>query len=217
MADIFIVDDHPVVREGIIQLMNHKFNGRHTVIGQSDNADSALRDIRELCPDLAVVDIFLKDSDGIELIKRIRSEGLPVNILVLSMHDESLYAERAISAGAQGYVMKQEKSEEIIRATEKVLAGNIYLSDSMMTSMITNKKAHNDTDGSSLSLLTDRELEVFTFYGSGWTTHKIAEDLHLSVKTVETYCSRIKEKLKLVNMNEVIQHASNWVNSSGFG
>lgn len=217
MADIFIVDDHPVVREGIMQLMNHTFNGRHTVIGQSDNADSALRDIRELRPDLAVVDIFLKDSDGIELIKRIRSESLPLNILVLSMHDESLYAERAIKAGAQGYVMKQEKSEEIIRAIEKVLDGKIYLSDSMMTLMISNKTAHGEADGSSISILTDRELEVFTFYGTGWTTHKIAEDLHLSVKTVETYCSRIKEKLRLVNMNEVIQHAAHWVDSSRFG
>ena len=217
MADILIVDDHPVVCEGIIQLINHKFNGRHTVIGQSDNADSALREIGELRPDLAVVDIFLKDSDGIELIKRIRSGGLSVNILVLSMHDESLYAERAIKAGAQGYVMKQEKSEEIIRAIEKVLDGKIYLSDSMMTLMISNKTAHGEADGSSISILTDRELEVFTFYGTGWTTHKIAEDLHLSVKTVETYCSRIKEKLRLVNMNEVIQHAAHWVDSSRFG
>jgi DNA-binding NarL/FixJ family response regulator len=217
MADILIVDDHPVVREGIIQLINHKFNGRHTVIGQSDNADSALNDIKERHPDLAVVDIFLKDSDGIELIKRIRSGGLSVNILVLSMHDESLYAERAIKAGAQGYVMKQEESEEIIRAIEKVLDGKIYLSDSMMTLMISNKTTHGEGDGSSLSLLTDRELEVFTFYGTGWTTHKIAEDLHLSVKTVETYCSRIKEKLRLVNMNEVIQHAAHWVDSSRFG
>lgn len=217
MAEILIVDDHPIVREGIVQLIDQKFSGRHKAIGQVDNADSALDEVTRLGPDLVIVDIFLKGSDGIELIKRIRSQDSDINILVLSMHDESLYAERAIIAGAQGYVMKQEEPDKIIKAIEKALDGQIYLSDKMATLLIRNKATHNDKGGSLISLLTDRELEVFKLFGAGWTTRKIAKHLHLSVKTIETYCSRIKEKLELENVNELIRHAVQWVNSEEFG
>jgi len=217
MAGILIVDDHPIIRKGIVQLITQKFSGRHKVIGQADNADCALDEVTRLEPDLVIVDIFLKGSDGIELVKRIRSQDSDINILVLSMHDESLYAERAVNAGAHGYVMKQAETNEIIKAIEKVLDGQIYLSDRIATLLIRNKANHNNKGGSSVSLLTDRELEVFKLVGKGWTTRKIARHLHLSVKTIETYCSRVKEKLELENVNELIQHAVQWVNSQEFG
>ncbi len=218
MANIFIVDDHPIVREGLAQLIEQKFGGLHRVVGQADNADDALKNVIRLKPDMVIVDIFLnKGSDGIELVKRMKSQNSDIYILVLSMHDESLYAERAISAGAQGYVMKQREPEEIIKAVKKTLEGQVYLSDEIATLLLRNKAIHKDKSCSLISLLTDRELEVFRLFGTGWTTRKIAKHLHLSIKTIETYCARIKEKLELDNANELIQHAVHWVNSKDFG
>ena len=217
MSDILIVDDHPIVREGMAQLVEQKFGGRHKVTGQADNADEALDKLTLLRPDMVIVDIFLKGSDGIELVKRIRSKDPDINILVLSMHDESLYAGRAIAAGAQGYVMKQEEPEEIIKAIDQILQGKVYLSGRMATSLLRNRATNTDKGLSLISLMTDRELEVFRLFGTGWTTRKIAKHLHLSVKTIETYCARIKEKLELENVNELIQRAVQWVNSKDFG
>ena len=217
MSNILIVDDHPIVREGMAQLVEQKFGGQHKVTGQADNADEALDKLTLLKPDMVIVDIFLKGSDGIELVKRIRSKDHDINILVLSMHDESLYAGRAIAAGAQGYVMKQEEPEEIIKAIDQVLQGQVYLSSKMATSLLRNRANNTDKGLSLISLLTDRELEVFRLFGSGWTTRKIAKHLHLSIKTIETYSSRIKEKLELENVNELIQRAVQWVNSKDFG
>ena len=217
MAEILIVDDHPVVREGMAHLIAERFGNEHKVVGQAENADEALKEIDRLQPDMVIVDIFLKGSDGIELVKRIKSKYPGINILVMSMHDESLYASRAISAGAEGYVMKQEKPEEVLNAIEKVLHGKVYLSDNAATSLLRHKTTHADQGFSLVSQLTDRELEVFRLFGIGWTTSKISKHLHLSTKTIETYRARIKEKLGLKTANELIQHAVEWVNSENFG
>jgi DNA-binding NarL/FixJ family response regulator len=189
-AKLLIVDDHPIVREGLAQLIDQKCRDEFTVVSQADNADDALNTMTQLRPDVVVVDVFLKGSDGIELVKRIKAMDSDVNILVLSMHDELLYAERAINAGANGYVMKNESSDDIIKAIRKVMSGQVYLSDNMMTTMVRGKTNSGVEKGNSLvSSLTDRELEVFRLFGMGWTTRRIARELHLSIKTIETYCS----------------------------
>ena len=217
MAEIVIVDDHPIVREGMAHLIEEKFGSEHKVTGQAENAEQALDAIDRLRPDMVIVDIFLKGSDGIELVKRIKSKYPDINVLVMSMHDESLYASRAIAAGAEGYVMKQEKPEEVLNAIEKVLHGKVYLSDKIATSLLRRRTTHTEEGFSLVSRLTDRELEVFRLFGIGWTTRKISDHLHLSVKTIETYRARIKEKLGLNTANELIQHAVEWVNSKDFG
>ena len=216
MAEIVIVDDHPIVREGMTHLIKEKYGSRHKVIGQADNADEALDELDRLQPDMVIVDIFLKGSDGIELVKRIKLKYPDINILVMSMHDESLYASRALAAGADGYVMKQEKSEKVLKAIEKVLHGEVYLSDKIASSLLRQRSTHKDQSYSLVAHLTDRELEVFRLFGVGWTTRKIAEHLHLSVRTIETYRARIKEKLGLNNANELVRHAVEWVNSNDF-
>ena len=181
---------------------------------QAEDAESALDLITRLRPDMVVVDVFLKGSDGIELVKRIKAMDSDANILVLSMHDETLYADRALSAGANGYIMKNENSEEIIRAIRKVLNRQVYLSDNMMTTLVRGKGTGAlDKPDPLVSSLTVRELEVFRLFGLGWTTRRIAKELHLSIKTIETYCARIKDKLTLENSNELIRHAVQWINS----
>jgi DNA-binding NarL/FixJ family response regulator len=213
MACIVIVDDHPIVCEGLSQLIQYKSNGKLNVVGLADNARNALSIIAEAKPDLVIVDLFLKGSNGIDLIKQIKASYPDMNILMLSMHDETLYAERAIIAGADGYIMKQESSDDIIKAIEKVLDGQIYVSD-RLSEMLLRKKGRGSAGGAlPVSLLADRELEVFQMFGMGWTTRRIAEELNLSIKTVETYCARIKEKLNLNNANELIQQAVQWVTS----
>lgn len=213
MADIVIVDDHPIVCEGLSQLIQYKSNGKLNVIGLADNAKNALSIIAEAKPDLVIVDLFLKGSNGIDLIKQIKASYPDMNILMLSMHDENLYAERAISAGADGYIMKQESSDDIIKAIEKVLDGQIYISDRLSEMLLRKKGRGSAGVALPVSLLADRELEVFQMFGMGWTTRRIAEELNLSVKTVETYCARIKEKLNLNNANELIHQAVQWVTS----
>ena len=155
-------------------------------------------------------DLFLKGSNGIDLIKRIKADYPDMKVLMLSMHDELVYAQRAIKAGANGYVMKQESCDEIIRAIEKILAGQSYISD-RLKKMLSRKTGRNRSDVLPVSLLADRELEVFQMFGMGWTTRHIAEELSLSVKTIETYRERIKRKLNLNNSNELIQQAVQWV------
>jgi DNA-binding NarL/FixJ family response regulator len=218
MAKVMIVDDHPIVREGLVQLIDQKCRDDLVVVGQADNADDALDALTSLRPDVVIVDVFLKGSDGIELVKRIKAMDSDISVLVLSMHDESLYAERAIGAGANGYVMKNESSDEIIKAIRRVLSGQVYLSNNMMTTLVRGKGSGSSDKGQTLvSKLTDRELEVFRLFGIGWTTRKIAKELHLSIKTIETYCARIKDKLELSNSNELIRHAVQWINSKGVG
>lgn len=209
---VLIVDDHPIVRQGLAQLIDQEHDLH--VCGQAEDAHAAMKAIRELSPDLAVVDISLKDTSGIELIKNIKVQhpGLPV--LMLSMHDEEIYAERALRAGARGYVMKQEATERVVIAIRRVLAGEMYVSEGMAAKMVSKLVASStQTGGSPVDRLSDRELEVFRLIGTGYGTREMAEKLHLSVKTIETYRAHIKEKLDLIDANELLRTAINWVNA----
>jgi DNA-binding NarL/FixJ family response regulator len=214
-SKVFVVDDHPIVRQGLALLINREPD--MVVCGEAEEAHSAQRAIDSVQPDILVVDISLNGPDGIELVKtvRVRSASLPV--LVLSMHDESIYAERALRAGANGYIMKQEATEKVLVAIRRILKGEIYLSDHISSKMLQQYVRGSVTGRQSpVAGLSDRELEVFRLVGEGHGTRQIAEALHLSVKTVETYQAHIKEKLSLKNARELVQHAIEW-NLAGKG
>jgi DNA-binding NarL/FixJ family response regulator len=210
---ILIVDDHPIVRDGLITLINHESD--LNVCGEAEEPQQALQAISELKPDVVIVDITLKGSDGIELTKSIkaRSPGLPV--IVLSIHDESIYAERALRAGAQGYLMKEVVSERIITAIRTVLIGEIYVSNAISKRMLRKLTGGKvDTISAPMDSLSDREFEAFRLIGQGYKVSKIAKRMHISVKTVETYRARIKEKLSLADADELLQYAIKWVSGS---
>jgi DNA-binding NarL/FixJ family response regulator len=213
---IVIVDDHPIIRQGLAELIDQEDD--LVVCGQVEDAHQAMKAINKQKPALVVVDVSLKDSNGIELIKDIKVQHPDATVLVLSMHDESVYAERALRAGANGYIMKQEASEKIIQAIRKVLNGQVYLSDKMAANVM-NKMVGAKTDAgvSAIDRLSDRELEVFTLLGQGRGTRQIAQKLHLSIKTIETYRAHIKEKLNLADAAELLQHAIQWVNDRDKG
>ncbi|MBT8042108.1 MAG: response regulator transcription factor [Kiritimatiellales bacterium] len=207
---VYLVDDHPIVRQGLIKLIEQE--QELEVCGEAGSVPEALGGIREKSPDVILVDISLEDSNGLELIKTIDDLGLQIPTLVLSMHDESLYAEHALRAGASGYVMKQAASNTLIQAIEKVLDGEIYVSKTMSSQML--KMAFRNSgeeQRSGAETLSLRELEVFDLIGRGNSTREIAEQLHLSVKTIETYRAHIKEKLHLRNGTELMQRAIHWV------
>ena len=215
-AKILIVDDHPLVREGLADLVNKEKD--LVVCGQAEDAYQAMEAIRELKPDMAIVDISLKETSGLELIKDIKIQHPSLPILTLSMHEESVYAERALRAGAKGYIMKREATKKVVTAIRKVLRGQLYLSEKMTTRLVRKFVDGKPEAGTSpIDRLTDRELEVFSLLGRGNGTRQISEQLHLSVKTIETYRSRIKEKLNLTSASELLQHAFQWVNSEGKG
>jgi len=211
-ARVFIVDDHPVVRQGLALLINREAD--LAVCGDAADAPSALQRLDALQPDIVILDLSLNGPDGLDLLKTIRGRNGALPVLVLSMLDESLYAERALRAGASGYIMKQEATEKVLVAIRRILGGGIYLSDRMA-----NKVLHHFVGGSPagenspLSELTDREMEVFRLIGKGNSTRQIAEQLHISVKTVESYQAHIKEKLSLKNARELMQSAMRY----GFG
>jgi DNA-binding NarL/FixJ family response regulator len=210
---VFIVDDHPVVRGGLITLINHQQDLK--VCGEAEDAQQALAAISELKPDVVIVDITLKDSDGIELTKSIRARYAGLPVIVLSIHDESTYAERALRAGAQGYLMKEVVSDKIIAAIRAVLTGEIYVSNAMAKKLLRKFAGGKvDTTSAPTDSLSDRELEVFRLIGRGYKPSKIAQRIHLSVKTVETYRARIKEKLSLSDASELLRYAIEWVSSS---
>ena len=208
---IFLVEDHPVTREGFAQLIDYQADLH--VCGQAGTAAKALVGIDVLHPDLVIVDLSLAESSGLELIKdlKLRHPSLPA--LVLSTHDESLYAERALRAGARGYVMKQAPTAEVMNAIRVVLAGELYLSEAMRTKMV-HKQLHGQRPSRTRGIesLTDRELEVFDLIGRGHPTASVAARLHLSVSTVETHRAHIKEKLRLAHATELVRHAVEWVN-----
>lgn len=207
---IFIVDDHPIFRQGLAQLINQESD--LCVCGEADDYQGALRAVPELNPDMVIVDITLKDMSGIDLIKEVRKLNRGIIMLVISMHDESLYAERALRAGARGYVMKQEASESIVQAIRQVRIGGIYVSPRMTEQMLSRfVEGPLDAVESPLKALTDREMEVFHLIGEGLGISEIGLRLHLSVKTIGTYRERIKEKLNLRNSTELLRHAFNWV------
>ncbi|QTA88435.1 response regulator transcription factor [Desulfonema magnum] len=207
---IIIVEDHPIFRLGLAELINQEED--LFVCGEAEDVTKAWNEIKRLSPDMVIADISLKGRSGIELIKDISKHFSTLPILVLSMHDESLYAERALLAGAKGYIMKQEASESIVKAIRCVLNGKIYASERIMANIL-NKFVSQPgmQDKPSIDRLTDRELEVFHFIGQGLTTREIAEKLNLSKKTIGTYRERIKEKLCLKNAAELIRFAVHWV------
>jgi len=206
---IMIVDDHPMMRRGLADTLETEPG--FEVMYQFDKAEEVLKNLDKAEIDLMLVDVSLPGMNGIELVKNVIFQKPDQKILVVSRHDESLYAERAIRAGAKGYIMKFESAEEILKAVKKVLNGGIYLSpelsEKMLLGMATGKKEMNE---SVLDVLSDRELEVFELTGKGKSTREIAERLHLSVKTVESYRARIKLKLNLENANELMLHAVKW-------
>jgi DNA-binding NarL/FixJ family response regulator len=209
-AHVLLVDDHAVVRFGIAQLINRQTD--MAVCGEEEDASRALTAITTLKPDLVIADISLKDSSGLELMRNIKAQypGLPV--LVVSVHDESVYAEIAFRAGALGYLMKQEALEKILTAIRRVLTGAIYVSDALGAKMLQQQvRGQSHITESPVKSLSDRELEVFQMIGQWKKTREIAEELHLSVKTIEYYREQIKRKLSLRNAAELTQHATAWV------
>jgi DNA-binding NarL/FixJ family response regulator len=210
---VMIVDDHPLVREGLIRLIDLQPDLQ--VCGDTSTTHQALIDIAVLKPDIMILDLTLEESSGMDLIKDIKARSIKSEILVLSMHDESLYAERALRAGAKGYIMKQEASKEVLKAIHRILSGEIYLSEKMAAKML-HKVAEGKSDFKSLpeGALSDRELEVFQSIGKGRGTRQIAQDLRISPKTVESYRAHIKIKMNLKNAHELTQHAVHWVESN---
>ena len=207
---ILIVDDHPLFREGLRQMIDR--NPELSVCGEAADAEEALKQVPELKPDLVLVDISLGGSNGIDLIKTLKSKYDDLPILVVSMHDESLYAERALRAGAMGYVMKHEPAKTVKAAICKVLGGDVYLSEKMSTSMLSKLvRGKSDQPVSPLQMLSDRELEVFGLLGQGKGTRLIAEELNLTIATINSFRARIKEKLQLKSSTEVMLHAIQWV------
>ncbi len=206
---ILIVEDHPIVIKGLVQVINKQKN--LTVVGVATNKQKALDLIKELKPDMATIDISLKDSNGIELIKDISTLYPDLPTLVLSMHDESVYAERAIKAGARGYIMKQKVTKELLKAIKMVLTGKIYLSAQMSSELLYKvSKGGNLKKSSIINTLSDRELEIFEYIGDGLTTNEIAEKTNLGIKTIESYKNNIKEKLNLKNFTLLIKAAVEW-------
>jgi DNA-binding NarL/FixJ family response regulator len=209
-AKVLLVDDHPIVRQGLGQLINEEPD--LSVIAEAEDFQQALSALDTNPPDVAIVDISLKDRSGIELIKEIRARKPELPILVLSMHDESLHAERVLRAGAKGYIMKQEATEQVMNAIRRVLRGEVYLSERMASRMVNRLVAGpQNVGGSPIERLSDREFEVFQMIGNGVGPSEIAEKLGLSVKTVETHRERIKEKLNLASGSELIRYAMQYV------
>ena len=210
---VMIVDDHPIFRDGLSQLLNHQPDLH--VCGAACSAAQALTSVAELKPDMLIVDISINGTNGIELIKSIRAQYPVLPALMLSSHDESLYAERALRAGARGYIMKAAPPEKVIEAVRRVLAGSLYLSEAIGARLLDTFLNGRTPTGSTSAVdqLSDRELEIFRAIGEGRSTREIAMSLILSIKTVETHRSHIKEKLKIQSAPELIRAAVEWVNA----
>jgi len=211
---IFIVDDHPLLREGLIRLIN--LQPDLILSGQASTPHQALNSIALLKPDIVILDLTLSGLNGLDLIKDMKLRSLKSLILVLSMHDESLYAERALRAGAKGYIMKDEAPKEVLKAIHRVLSGEIYLSDKMAAKMLHKVASGKLSTDATVpeGALSDRELQVFQSIGQGRGTREIASELNISPKTVESYRAHIKVKMNLKNAHELTQHAVHWVESN---
>jgi DNA-binding NarL/FixJ family response regulator len=210
---VLIVDDHPIVRQGLAQLISHEPD--ITICGGAETVSDAIEQIARIQPDLVLIDISLRDSNGLDLLSQIRSVSENARTLVWSMFDESVYAERALRAGAMGYVNKQEPVETVIEAVRQVLRGNVYLSNKLAAHLVRRVGGVAPVAESPISPLSNRELEVFTMIGRGLTTNEIANRLNLSSKTVETHRERIKLKLNLRNACELSRRAVLWVLENG--
>jgi DNA-binding NarL/FixJ family response regulator len=208
------VDDHPIVRQGLALFIDREPD--LMVCGEAEDATSALQAIRESTPDFVILDISLDGRDGLELLKTLRVGHPNLPVLILSMHDESVYAERSLRAGANGYIMKQEAADKVITAIRQILGGDVYLSDRLTKRMLQQFVNGSISPRDPLAKLSDRELEVFRLIGAGHGTRQIADELHVSTKTVESYQAHIKEKLALRNARELVQHAVEWsLNANG--
>lgn len=206
---ILVVDDHPIVRQGLALMINREAD--LLVCGEAEDAMGAMRVLASAKPDVLIVDLSLNGPDGIDLLKNIRTTHPTLPVLILSMHDELIYAERALRAGANGYIMKQVATEKVLLAVRRILSGEIYVSDRVANRMLKRYITGSGTTGnSSIADLSDRELEVFRLIGEGHGTRQIAEELHISIKTVESYQAHIKDKLSLRSARELMQHAIQW-------
>ena len=207
---VFIVDDHPIVREGLAQMIRREPD--LTVCGEAEDAQNALQMIHTAKPDILIVDISLHGPDGLDLLKSVRAKDPTLPVLILSMHDECIYAERSLRAGANGYIMKQEATENVLVALRRILNREVYVSPQIANKMLQRFVSAGAVHGkhSPLSELSDRELEVLRLMGEGHSTRQIADALHLSVKTVESYQAHLKEKLALKNSRELVQYAVQW-------
>lgn len=210
---VFVVDDHPLVREGLTNLMNGQDD--LVVCGEAKNSAQAIDGIMKTRPDVALIDISLENESGLELVKQLAGQFPQVALIVLSMHDEGLYAERALRAGARGYVMKHETSSSVLASIRRVLEGGVYISERIINRMATRlTSAGEPVPESPVERLSNRELEIFRLLGQGRTTSQIAEDLHLSLKTVQAYCARAKEKFGVNSLTELLRAAIQWDEAS---
>jgi len=208
---VFIVDDHPLVRDGLSTLINQENDLE--VCGTAEDAPSALAAMAASRPHVALVDISLKDNSGLELIKDLKIQQPSVAVIVVSMHDEMLYAERALRAGARGYVMKRETTRNVLAAIRRVLEGGVYLSDNVvarMATLVAGQRERESAGAERVDQLSDRELQIFRLLGQGQSTSDIASALHLNCKTVQAYCARAKEKLGLTTAIELRRAAMRW-------
>ncbi len=213
-ARVFVVDDHPLVRESLVTLIDHQPD--LFVCGQAGDSATAFTAMMHDPADIAVVDIALPGESGLELIKKLQVLSPVPRVLVLSMHDEAFYAERALRAGAMGYVMKQETTDKVIVAIRHILQGRLYVSSELAAQFARKYVgARSSSDLTLVGRLSDRELDVFRLIGLGFETRRIAQDLHISMKTVQAHGASIKEKLDLANANELIREAVRWVETVG--
>jgi DNA-binding NarL/FixJ family response regulator len=210
---VFIVDDHPLVREGLTNLINGQ--GNLIVCGEAKDSAQTINGIVKARPDVALIDISLENESGLELVKQLRSQFPQVAVIILSMHDEALYAERAVRAGARGYVMKHETSKSVLASIRQVLAGGVYVSEKIVKKMALRLASSREALARSpVERLSDRELEIFRLLGQGRTTSQIAGDLNLSLKTVQAYCARAKEKFGVASLTELLRAAIRWDDAS---
>lgn len=213
-ADLLIVDDHPIVRRGLVELINHEKD--LNVCADVSGAHEALDVLKQHIPHMCIIDLTLEGIGGLDLIKQVKSLYKDLPMLVLSMHDESVYAERALRGGAKGYIMKQAGADNLLVAIRKVLRGEVYVSDAMASRMLGAYVGDKGTtDKSPIDRLSDRELEVFELIGQGLGSRQIAEKLCVSIKTIESHREHIKEKLNLKNAAELVQRAVQWGQSQG--
>ncbi len=208
-SKVYLVDDHPLVREWLTNLIDRQDD--LTVCGEAGSVEQAMKGIGETNPDIAIVDISLSDGSGLDVVRNVRSLYPATAVIVLSMHDERLYAERSFRAGARGYIMKRETTSNIVAAIHDVLNGKIHVS-AQMAAALSAKFADGETPSlhATVKKLSERELEVFQFLGQGFETRRIAHVMGVSIKTVQAYCARIKEKLELANASELLREAVRW-------
>jgi DNA-binding NarL/FixJ family response regulator len=210
---LLILDDHPMMREGLAQLINHESD--LMVCAEAGTGREAIDLIGRQRPDLVLADISLPDKSGLEVIKEIQTFHPGLDVLVISMHDESLYAQRVLRAGARGYIMKQEGGKKLMEAIRRVLGGQIYVSDKMSATLLETLAGPNAKRNSPIEQLTDREFELLQLLGQGKGTREIAEQLRLSVKTVDAHRANLKRKLELQTASELVRYAVRWVETQG--